>query len=781
MTKSDKNWEHALNNRLCVEEPFNTSRNLGNTVDEYSFRGLHQELRRAFDLISAANVEEACEQYVFPKEEERVWSRPPPQPRPVMLRSASQTHTGSGRGGRGGNRGGRHNNYRGGGNNGPGGAGAGSAGGNTPNRRSSSSVPNYDQTLFATAMGLPQDLSWFQGGQFPIQYTPEMLAQLAYQQQQENLRQFQQLYAQNPLYSQIQNMTGHPGMGAGQGQGQTQGQTQSTDRSRAGSFDNPPLSAPLRPDLYALYGMTLGQPFFTQPAKGYGTYPSSPATTNAAGQDYRRPLQRSTVHTEKGASASSSSLRSQSQPAARSQSAGPGGVNGHHPLSTSQSTTNVSAYDPRNGHANGIAIPTFVSPEDDTDETPKASSVSPQSDEERKYMAYFNNSESPKPVPNILHQQPPPAQTVVNGVTFGDLAHRSVNSSGSTSRRLSGEQLPQSLLERRIKRSSRSPSPLGHARTQSTGARPPSAAATAAANHAAQASSRPLVVNGSNGVHSLAATSRQLGTTESATPSTGSVESSPRKPQVTQTTPVDAPPASVPAAVPEQQALPTDRPPLVVNGSNNNVSRHQQNDDSSFRERISMLSTQYMSPQAAPQDTSMFRNGNLAALPARQMMPYQPQAAGIAPLDLAIGDRRPIGPDVSLLSPVYETRTPSPTVARKLEGKLDRPGNALHGEQKKSNWTKTSPVEGGNGPESSPETQRHAKGSRLGNQPAKTNGANGHTRVVSESGWQKAGKNKKKGAGNNNNSNSQQQQQQQPQQPVQAEQPPKRDSERKGG
>nr|6YWP_A Chain A, CutA [Thermothielavioides terrestris NRRL 8126]6YWP_B Chain B, CutA [Thermothielavioides terrestris NRRL 8126] len=72
LTKAEKNWQYLVNNALCVEEPFNDGRNLGNTADETSFRGLHMELRRAFDLIAEGKLEECCEQYVFPKEEERV-------------------------------------------------------------------------------------------------------------------------------------------------------------------------------------------------------------------------------------------------------------------------------------------------------------------------------------------------------------------------------------------------------------------------------------------------------------------------------------------------------------------------------------------------------------------------------------------------------------------------------------------------------------------------------------------------------------------------------------
>lgn len=766
ISKNDKNWHYAINNQLCVEEPFNTGRNLGNTVDEYSFRGLHQELRRAFDLISAAKFEEACEQYVFPKEEERVWSRPPPQPRPVLLRSASQTHTGSGRGGRGGHRGGRNGNYhRGGGTGGGGGGGSG----NGSNRRSSNSVPTYDPNLFAPAVNIQQDLSsWFQNPQFQIPYTPEML----YAYQQENLRQIQQLYAQNPAF-QHQNM-GQPVMGGNP----ASGQTQSADRSRTNSFDNAPLSAPMRPELYAMYGMTMGQPFFAQPAKGYGTYPSSPATPSGNGHDYRRPLQRSTVTTDKGAPASSSSLRSQSQPAARSQPVVVGGVNGQHSLPMSQSTTSVSAYGHLN-NVNGVPIPSFISTaEDDFDETPKANSISPQSEEGGKYMTYFPDN---PPFPNALQQQQQQAQLMTNGIAFGDMANQghSTVSSSPGSGRLSSEQLPQTLLERRMKRSSRSPSPLGHARAQSAGTNPASAASP---NQSKPASTRPLVVNGSSLKAGLTGTQRPYPATETPTSDASSAPSvfdnSSQNHQTTQYTQYNSSPSTAPSSSSDQPSAPKDRPPVIVNGSNAGsnayAGRYLHSDDTSFRERIAMMSSQYMNPQATPQDVTMFRNGYLTPMATRQMMmSYQP---AIAPLDLAISDdrvRKPMGSDVSLLSPVYETRTPSPTVVRKVDqsGKADRSGNTAHAETKKTTWTgpKPSSKDAERGPESSPETLKQGKGSRSTAPAAKANGSreNGHARVTSDSGWQKAGKGKKKGA------NTAQQ--------GHAEPPPKRESERKGG
>ena len=98
--KEEKRWHLMQNNRLCVEEPFNIERNLGNTADDISFRGVHTEIRRAFNLLAEAKLDECMQEYVFPVVEERLWEKPPPKPLPVISRSRSQSQ--SGRGGRGG-------------------------------------------------------------------------------------------------------------------------------------------------------------------------------------------------------------------------------------------------------------------------------------------------------------------------------------------------------------------------------------------------------------------------------------------------------------------------------------------------------------------------------------------------------------------------------------------------------------------------------------------------------------------------------------------------------
>lgn len=100
ISKEEKGWHLTHNNRLCVEEPFNVGRNLGNTADDTSVRGVHLEIRRAFELLAEAKLEECMEEYVFPPAEEKTWEKPPSKPVPVMSRSRSQSQ--SGRGGRGG-------------------------------------------------------------------------------------------------------------------------------------------------------------------------------------------------------------------------------------------------------------------------------------------------------------------------------------------------------------------------------------------------------------------------------------------------------------------------------------------------------------------------------------------------------------------------------------------------------------------------------------------------------------------------------------------------------
>lgn len=88
LTRKEKGWDLTSKEgqwRLCIEEPFNTTRNLGNSADATAFRGLHLELRQAFDLLAeGGQLEKACEQYRFPPEEKVTFKKPAPVPKPVL-------------------------------------------------------------------------------------------------------------------------------------------------------------------------------------------------------------------------------------------------------------------------------------------------------------------------------------------------------------------------------------------------------------------------------------------------------------------------------------------------------------------------------------------------------------------------------------------------------------------------------------------------------------------------------------------------------------------------
>ncbi|KAI9163959.1 Poly(A) RNA polymerase cid13 [Paramyrothecium foliicola] len=742
VTKTEKKWNYAINNQLCVEEPFNTGRNLGNTADEYSFRGLHLELRRAFDLISAAKLEEACEQYVFPKEEERVWSRPAPQPRPVLLRSSSQTQ--SGRGGRGNHRGGaRHNNnvHR----------------NNNNNRRASSSVPTYDANMFMPAMGMQQDLSWYQNPQFQFQYAQQdLMTQMAFH--QENMRQLH-LYAQSPAFLQHQNLA-QQRVSSQPASGQ-----QSADRSRTSSFDNAPLTAPIRPDLYALYGISLGHQFYQQTgAAGYGTYPSSPATTGSAPQEYRRPLQRSTAGTD--ASTSNSSLRSQSQPASRSPSA-QNSVAGY-PMGTQQ-TAAAPVFVPR--QVNGVPIPSFMSDDVDFDETPKATNDSPVSDDGKPSGLFPAQNASPP------RHQPAKPHGSTNGLAFGDLADQS--SSGR--RRLSTDQLPQTILDRRMKRTSRSPSPLGHARASSAGTASAPLISAPFSGSQNKNLSRPLVVNGSGLKTSISANQKTSPISQTAG-SEQTVASGYDNPlQINPGLSINGNPVDVPKAqaahnvqAPQSNTTPVDGPPVVVNGSSMPVAPPPA-DDASFRERIAMMNSYYMNPQAAQQEVASGNMSRLSPSARQRLMARQPQNGVIAPLDLAIrdhrGDKSSMADLASHLSPVYETHMSSPTAVRKFE--ITTPSAEPVADEAPRNDSVKMESVSNDIPHPSQETAKPMKTQKVAapvqrTAPPRENGHIRSAKSESDGGWQKAGKGKKKGLNGATP------------QPL-AELPPRHESERKGG
>ncbi|THC89375.1 hypothetical protein EYZ11_011177 [Aspergillus tanneri] len=287
ISKEDKGWHLLQNNRLCVEEPFNTSRNLGNTADDTSFRGVHLEIRRAYKAVSEGNLEHCCEQYQYPPEEERSWERPQPQPRPIL---APPPHPS--RGGRGGGRGGRHSNQY-------------TRGGHSGGRRSSN-TPNKSNNFRQAANGMSASELSLQAQQ--AQY---LLHDHLYQQ-------IQILQAQEQeLRLQLQNqalLTGRPPpvlirqpfiQFPMPQQQESAGDDNS--RTRSGTVNLTPQSTPQRQHSY--YGSPY-LPVSVTGVQGSTTNPPSPSAA-AATPDLRRNPRRSSVAN----GSPGGSLRAHSQPA----------------------------------------------------------------------------------------------------------------------------------------------------------------------------------------------------------------------------------------------------------------------------------------------------------------------------------------------------------------------------------------------------------------------------------------------------------------------------------
>ncbi|KAI9338951.1 hypothetical protein DFJ73DRAFT_603047, partial [Zopfochytrium polystomum] len=70
LSKKEKEWDQDVDRmcrHLCVEEPFTPHRNLANSADLLSVKGLRMEFQRALRVLEeTASVEAACEPFVLP-------------------------------------------------------------------------------------------------------------------------------------------------------------------------------------------------------------------------------------------------------------------------------------------------------------------------------------------------------------------------------------------------------------------------------------------------------------------------------------------------------------------------------------------------------------------------------------------------------------------------------------------------------------------------------------------------------------------------------------------
>ncbi|EAA34854.3 hypothetical protein GE21DRAFT_2198 [Neurospora crassa] len=753
LSKVEKRWHIGVNNMLCVEEPFNTMRNLGNTADDTSFRGLHMELRRAFELIADGKFEECCEQYVFPKEEERtIFQKPASTSRPILVRSSSQTH--SSRNPRnGGFRNARQYNRN------------GNAG-----RRGSSSVTHDPNSTYVPAgipgqMASPEFLQWYhQHGIPPEVYASQLNAlsqqQQQHQQQQDSIR--YQLFAHSQQINQ-QQLLAHANRTRAGG-------SQNTDRSRTNSFDNLPTSPPVRPEqlLYG-YAFPLQNPAYFHPA--LQTYPSSPVTaaaTAGGGPEYRRSLHRNAAASESGASTGSGTLRSQSQPASRTPTASTQNMTGY--LGTSQPSVGIPIPFPR------MAMPHYVPDEaiDSDIDLASANSVtdSPPEEDGSRYNHFFMHGGS-SPVANGTHGIIP---------SLGELTL-----DNETRHRLSSDQLPQSVLDRRMKRTSRSPSPLGHSRTPSVGNSSAPSAPVSQTNGKLAPSRGPLVVNGSMGKTKPASSvSRQpLPVAEPPVPEDATYENPVYIHQGFYnggwTEPTNF---HLPTVTGHNPAQFPDRPVIVNSTTATRSPASSKNmGDASFQQRIAMANSFHPGIPYAPLTSDTTSSPGLSPPNGDRMRSIARQQNGIAPLDLAAGSFG-VSQDLQHLSPVYEARTPSPTLMRKYESSLGVSTPTLEStngsrSERSDTWRsgqKTSPVKSPPaGPAAkldsvtrSPVLDQRSNGTSRGNGHLR-NGNKGQSEGLSD--WQKS-KPRKKGMADLKHAASTF---------AQSEQVPKNDGDRRGG
>jgi hypothetical protein len=289
ISKVEKGWSFLQDNRLCVEEPFNISRNLGNTADDTSMRGIHLELRRAFKMVAEANLEKCCEQYEYPLDE----SKPSeifvlPEPRPIVAQMPPPQPASRGRGN---GRGGRHTSSR---------------GGNNASRRTSNSGTRVHPSLrhFGYQM-TPQEL------QLHAQQQQFLLHDQLYQQyqylqaQEQELR--QQLQQQAFLPGRTTNSMAYPHIPFPSHATSDNGREEANG-GLVDALKTPPLTAPVLQHRfpYASPYLSMAFPRVQSPM----TNPSSPRLQSSVPD-----RQRVSRHASLTDPFPTSSLRAQSQPA----------------------------------------------------------------------------------------------------------------------------------------------------------------------------------------------------------------------------------------------------------------------------------------------------------------------------------------------------------------------------------------------------------------------------------------------------------------------------------
>jgi len=754
LTRAEKNWhleglQKEARNRLCVEEPFNTERNLGNSADEFSWRGIHLELRRAFDLLAdGQHLDKACEQYEFPpetdaKEKSNVFQKP--KSTKATLTSSlpnRNSRNGGHRGGRGGfNGNGKAN-------------GSGNYG-----RRSSSSAsygtnrpPFLHSPPIATMNGpgpgpeyFPRGLNeqlhdqLFQQYQMLEMQSNSLRAQLAAQQRAQQAHHVQavQMHAHAVAQAQAQQARG-PSSTNGSPQKSPYVNGHSSPRlTEAGLAANAVPSF-----LYHYPGFyDTRQDSTAASHDGPRTNPSSPSLPNSV------PGLRRQVHRASNAS-DSAAIRSQSQPARGLPQQG--AVPGYAAMPQVYDHTTFAGYPIVSSNQEAPSSQSAT----DTQHSPlstNAESVAPSDHgTPTEYGGYYVDEQSP---PRPLHEY-----SVSHYPSLTELAHK-------RRRRISAENA-QPLLNAAARRVSRSPSPLGgHVRSSSV-------ASPAIANGDARrdrmdsmrlpVDSGPVIVNGSFPTSSREPRSRS-GTVDALPPPDAARPSALgillNQDQYRMVTPEQRQQLVLEEI--QRQRVEEFMSATIANGSATGAMKNASPVDANGLTKIPSGGSRPAFPPLPDAWVNYeMSNGNRAnhseEVSPTRTLPHQwqpmPSFGSLGKLDTQNAPRAPPqeikSATLPLLSPVFETRTPSPNHSRQ------------HDTSKLVNGSKAHLKENNQQPRRASHSAAHASGPKdsrntpqKGNSPANEKGkANGGNVGIP---WQQPGQSKKKKKKSGNKTNEQ--------------------------
>jgi len=772
--REEKNWHPGGGqkegvNRLCVEEPFSTDRNLGNSADDYAWRGIHLEIRRAFDLLAdGQQLEKACEQYEFPAQEQSssIFKKPTSQ-------KATITSSLPMRNGRGGS------NHRG------GRGGFSSRNQNGTGRRSSGSngyiqgrPPQFLHSPPIPASPGPEYFSFPRGLNDPLQLHDQLAQQYQMLEMQSNdlrARLAAQQHAQQAHHVRAAQMHAHA-VAQAQAQGRApNGVTGSPQKSPYVNGNSSPRMTELGiPSNSLPQGFLYQYPGIWHPSQGPDsssqdgsrTNPSSPSMTNSI-PGLRRQIHRASNASDTG------SLRSHSQPPR-------GGVPQPIPVGYPGMP---QFFDPTTATFAGYPIARSTpqdslapQPTSDAQRSPLSNPpepVKPEASKEpiekatpKEYVGYYV-SEPP---------QPRQLQDYVVGPipSFSELAQR---------RRRVSPEITQPLLNTALRRVSRSPSPLGgHMRSYSIGVQDPNV------HNNEQRKARvdtvrppldngPIIVNGSFPTPPREPRMRS-DTIESLPPDLSKVSGlgifAANQQAMHQINELQARQQLVYEEMQRQKAAAIESmSPAIVNGSTKSSPSVESNGlsrvPSGGQQPFPALPEGWMNYEAS---NGQHANHVEELSPKRTLPPQWRTPAytnGLPSLDTSNAPRAHPqeikSATLPLLSPVFETRTPSPTASRSND--LNKLANGAKGHAKDNNQHRrashTPPTNPGrenrNGQQKSKAQQAHDSGSRSAG-------------TTNNSPWQQTATRKKTGNKKKNKA---------PEQKTTGEPLPANASERKGG